>query len=152
MIFKRFSFHRKKPELCNICKQEMLKNNFYSKDKILLKPFSKGLFEYTYRWVFVFPGPWPFTWPPVLALAPGPRLRTLPPALALNLYLPALAPPLCLPALAPNLYLPALAPNLYLPQICIYRFSLMPEFAYTYLVSPICIYWPWPTICTLTGC
>ena len=111
---------------------------------------SKGLFEYTYRWVFVFPSPWPFTWPPVLALVPGPHPRTLCPAL--NLYLPALASTLCLPALAPNLYLPALAPNLYLPLICIYRFSLMPEFAYTYLVSPICIYWLWPTICTLTGC
>ena len=73
MIFKRFSFHRKKPELCNICKHEMLKNNFYSQDKILLKPFSKGFFEYTYRWVFVFPGPWPFTWPQVLALAPVPQ-------------------------------------------------------------------------------
>ena len=72
MIFKRFSFHRKKPELCNICKHEMLKNNFYSQDKILSKSFSKGFFEYTYRWVFVFPSPWPFTWPQVLALAPAP--------------------------------------------------------------------------------
>ena len=31
MIFKRFSLHRKKPELCNICEQEMLKSNFFSK-------------------------------------------------------------------------------------------------------------------------
>ena len=55
-------------------------------------------------------------------------------------------------ALAPSLYLPALAPTLCLPQICIYRLSPMPEFAYTDLVSPICIYWSWPTICTHTDC
>ena len=30
--------------------------------------------------------------------------------------------------------------------------STQPEFAYTDLVSPICIYWPWPMICTHTGC
>ena len=74
------------------------------------------------------------------------------PALAPNLYFPALAPTSCLPALAPNLYLPVLAPTLCLPQICIYRLRLGLEFAYTDLVSPICIYWPWPTICTQTGC
>ena len=34
MIFKRFSLQRKKPELCNICEQEMLKSNFFSKKKI----------------------------------------------------------------------------------------------------------------------
>ena len=117
MIFKRFSFHRKKPELCNICKQEMLKNNFYSKDKILLKPFSKGLFEYTYRWVFVFPGPWPFTWPPILALAPGPCPRPWP-----SIYI----------------YQPWLPPCVYRPwhQICIYQ-----------PWPPICIYQPWPPAC-----
>ena len=54
--------------------------------------------------VFVFPGHRPFSWPPALALAPGPGSRL--PALAPNLYLPALAPSLYLPALAPNLYLP----------------------------------------------
>ena len=84
--------------------------------------------------------------PPALCLAPG---------LGPNLYLPALDPTLCLPVLATNLYLPVLAPNLYLPalaptlrlpQICIYWLSPMPEFPYTDLVSPICIYWPWPTI------
>ena len=62
------------------------------------------------------------------ALSPGPQ--PWPPALAANLYLPALAP---------NLYLPTLAPTLCLPQICIYRLSPMPKFAYTDLVSPICI-------------
>ena len=115
--------------------------------------------------------------PPVLCLAPGPAPRPpalapnlyLPaltsnlylPALAPNLHLPALAPNLCLLALAPNLYLPALAstlclpalaPTLCLPQICIYRLRPGLEFAYTDLVSPNCIYWPWPTICTHTGC
>ena len=59
---------------------------------------------------------------------------------------------LYLPALDPNLYLPALTPTLCLPQIFIYRLSPGPEFAYTDLVSPISIYWPWPTICTHTGC
>ena len=29
MIFKRLSLHRKKPELCNICEQEMLKASKY---------------------------------------------------------------------------------------------------------------------------
>ena len=29
--------------------------------------------------------------------------------------------------------------------------STQPDFAYTDLVSPICIYWPWPMICTHTG-
>ena len=107
----------------------------------------------TCNWMFVFPSPRPFAWPPalapnlhLLALAPNLYLPALAPnlylpTLAPNLYLPALAPTLCLPALAPNLYLPALAPTLCLPQICIYRLSPMPEFAYTDLVSPICIYW-----------
>ena len=79
--------------------------------------------------VFVFPGPRPSAW-----------LR--PSALATNFYLPALAPNLCLPALAPNFYLPALAPNFYLPALA----SPEPGLAYTNLVPPICICWPWPTI------
>ena len=62
------------------------------------------------------------------------------------------APTLCLLALAPNLYLPALAPTLCLPQICIYWLSPGSEFAYNDLVSLICIYWPWATICMHTGC
>ena len=116
--------------------------------------------------VFVFPDPRPFAWPLAVALAPNLYLLALAPnlylpapapnlylpALASNLYLPTLAPTLFLPALAPNLYLRALAPTLCLPQICIYRLSPGLEFAYTDLVSPICIYWPWPTICTHTGC
>ena len=53
---------------------------------------------------------------------------------------PALAPNLCLTAQTPNLYLPALAPSLYLPALA-YNFitSPGPEFAYTNLVSSICI-------------
>ena len=73
--------------------------------------------------VFVFPDPQPS-------------------ALADNLYLPTLAPNLCLPVLAPNLYLTALTPNFYLPALV----SPEPGLAYTNLVPPICIYWPWPTI------
>ena len=34
MIFKRFSLQRKKPELCNVCEQEMLKSNSSVKTKI----------------------------------------------------------------------------------------------------------------------
>ena len=45
-------------------------------------------------------------------------------------------------ALAPNLYLPALAPNFYLPALV----SPEPGLAYTKLVRPICVFWPWPTI------
>ena len=100
------------------------------------------------EWVFVFPGPRLFAWRPTLALAPNLYL----PALVPYLYLPALGLTLCLPTLTPNLYLPALTPTLCLPQICIYWLSPGLEFAYTDLVSPICIYWPWPTICTHTGC
>ena len=78
---------------------------------------------------------------------PGPRRFARLPALVPNFYLPALAPNLYIPALAPNFYLPALAPNLhYQPwlPICIYRpwpkFAYArPEFAYTNLVSSICI-------------
>ena len=33
MIFKRFSLQRKKSKLCYICEQEMLKSNFFSKNK-----------------------------------------------------------------------------------------------------------------------
>ena len=63
-----------------------------------------------------------------------------PPALAPNLYLLALVPNLCLPALSSNLYLPALDSNLHLPTLA-YNFitSPGPEFAYTSLVSSICI-------------
>ena len=82
--------------------------------------------------------------------APSPVLGLRLQALAPNLYLPALTHNLYLPDLAPNLYLPALGPTLCLPQICIYRLS-PGQFAYTDLVSPICIYCPWPTICTHTG-
>ena len=77
--------------------------------------------------VFVFPGPLSSAWPP--ALAP-------------NLYLPALAPNLYLTALAPNLYLPTLTLNFYLSPLVSPELGL----AYTNLVPPICIYWPWPTI------
>ena len=35
MIFKRSSLHRKKPELCNICEQKMLKNNFFSTEEVV---------------------------------------------------------------------------------------------------------------------
>ena len=109
---------------------------------------------------FLGPRPRPLALSPnlyLLALVPNLYLPALAPTLCLptlapNLFLLALAPNLHLPALAPNLYLPTLAPTLCLPQICIYRLSPMPEFAYTDLVSPICIYWPWPTICTHTGC
>ena len=69
--------------------------------------------------------------------APGPLLGPRPQALAPNLFLPALAP---------NLYLPTFAPTLCLSQICNYRLSPGLEFAYIDLVSPICIYWLWPTI------
>ena len=49
MIFKRFSLHRKNPELCNIYEQEMVKSNFFSKNK----NFQNSLFEYIYRpWLF----------------------------------------------------------------------------------------------------
>ena len=90
-------------------------------------------------------GPWPQPFPQVLA-----RSLYLP-ALAPILCLPALAPNLCLTVLAPNLYLPTLPPNLYLPALSpnFYLPALVsPELglAYTNLVPPICIYWPWPTI------
>ena len=49
MIFKRFSLHSKKPELCNICEQETLKNNFFSKNK----NFQNALLEYIY-WPWLF--------------------------------------------------------------------------------------------------
>ena len=55
----------------------------------------------------------------------------------------ALAPNLYLTALAPNLYLTALVPKFYLPAMV----NPVPGLAYINLVSPICIYWPWPTIC-----
>ena len=37
------------------------------------------------------------------------------------------------------------------PQF-VFTSSTRPEFGYIDLVSPICIYWPWTTICTHTGC
>ena len=57
-----------------------------------------------------------------------------------DLYLPALAPNFYLPALASKLHLPVLAPNLYSPAL-IYNFITIPgpDFAYTNLVSSICI-------------
>ena len=69
-------------------------------------------------------------------LSPWPQFPTLAP----NSYLPALVPNLYLPALASNLHLLVLAPNLYLPALA-YNFinSPGPEFAYTNLVSSICI-------------
>ena len=42
MIFKRFSPQRKKPELCYICEQEILKSNFLIKNK----NFRNALLEY----------------------------------------------------------------------------------------------------------
>ena len=50
MIFKRFSLQRKKnPEFCYIGEQEMLKSNFFSKNK----NFRNALLEYTY-WPCLF--------------------------------------------------------------------------------------------------
>ena len=43
MVYKRFSPHIKKPELCNIFEREMLKSNFFSKNK----NFQNALLEYT---------------------------------------------------------------------------------------------------------
>ena len=49
MILKKFSVHERKPELCNICEQEMLKSNFFRKTK----NFRNALFDYIYRpWLF----------------------------------------------------------------------------------------------------
>ena len=51
MIFKRFSIHRKNPELCNIREQEMLKSSFFSKNK----NFQNALLEDLYQsWLFHF--------------------------------------------------------------------------------------------------
>ena len=111
--------------------------------------WSKRIIRSSRSRVSAFSGPRPFTWPPALA----PNLYLL--VLAPNLYLPALAPNLYLPALTPNLYLPSLVSNLYLPALSpkfVFTGSTRPEFAYADLVSPICIYWPWPMICTHTGC
>ena len=75
-------------------------------------------------------------------LVPGHGLSPWPqfPTLAPNSYLPALMPNLYLPALASKLHLLVLAPNLYSPALA-YNFitSPGPEFAYTNLVSSICI-------------
>ena len=45
MIFKRFLLRRKKPELFNICEQEMLKSNSLVKTKFLETLY----LEYIYR-------------------------------------------------------------------------------------------------------
>ena len=50
MIFKRFSLHRKKSELRNVCKQEMLKSNFFSKNK----NFRNASLEY-FNCIFLLP-------------------------------------------------------------------------------------------------
>ena len=42
MIFKRFQFREKKPELCYICEQEILKSNFFSENK----NFRNAVLEY----------------------------------------------------------------------------------------------------------
>ena len=49
MIFKRFSLQRQKSELCYICQQEMLKSNFFSKNK----SFRNSLLEYIH-WPWLF--------------------------------------------------------------------------------------------------
>ena len=50
MIFKRFSLQRKKPELCNVCEQEMLKSNSSVKTKIFEKLFwNIYIYIYIYR-------------------------------------------------------------------------------------------------------
>ena len=69
---------------------------------------------------FIFPGP--RSWPTICITGPGPQFVFTGPA--------------------PNLYLTALVPNFYLPALV----SPEPGLAYTNLVPPICIYWPWPTI------
>ena len=52
MIFKRFSLHKKTPELCNVCERKMLKSNFFSKNKHFRKVLF-SLLEYIYRpWLF----------------------------------------------------------------------------------------------------
>ena len=52
MIFKRFSLHKKNPELCNVCERKMLKSNFFSKNKHFRKVLFSFL-EYIYRpWLF----------------------------------------------------------------------------------------------------
>ena len=78
--------------------------------------------------------------PQFVFTGPGPQFVFT--GLAPNLYLPGLTPNLYLSALAPNFYLPTLAPNFYLPALVSPEHGL----AYTNLVPPICIYWPWPTI------
>ena len=74
---------------------------------------------------------------------------SLPPVLAPNLYLLVLDPNLYLPTLVPNFYLTVLALNFYLPTLVanLYLQALAnnfitspgPDFAYTELVSSICI-------------
>ena len=50
MIFKGFSRQRKKPELWYICEQEMLKSNFFSRNK----NFWNAFFEYILALVILF--------------------------------------------------------------------------------------------------
>ena len=90
--------------------------------------------------VFVFPGPQPFAQPLALALAPSPVPQFVFVGPGPQYVFTGPGPQLYLPVLAPNLHLPALAPNLYLPALA-YNFisSPGPEFAYTNLVSSICV-------------
>ena len=91
--------------------------------------FKKHLAFLVFIGCFYFPAP-------TMVLVPVPQFPTLAP----NSYLPALVPNLYLLELASKLCLLVLAPNLYLPALA-YNFitSPGPEFAYTNLVSSICI-------------
>ena len=53
MIFKRFSLQRKKPELCNVCEQEMLKSNSSVKTKIFETLFWN---IYIYIYIYIYTG------------------------------------------------------------------------------------------------
>ena len=49
MVFKRFSLQRKEPEFCYSCEKEILKSNFFSKNK----NFRNAVLKYTYwSWLF----------------------------------------------------------------------------------------------------
>ena len=52
MIFKIFSLHRKKPELCNICEQDMLKSNSFSKNKNFRNHFFQPFLNIYRPWLF----------------------------------------------------------------------------------------------------
>ena len=77
-------------------------------------------FVVPFVWVFVFPSP------PALCLSPGSGPGPLPQTLAQdhNLYLLFISP-------ITKFYLPTLD---------------SPEPGHAHLVTPVCIYWPWPTI------